>query len=114
MYQCANTPTFMRNKIKGKSLLPNFNILGFTSAINNRPHHLMARGIPQGMNDTMMAMPTFFTQCYVALIQIKLGSHADEIIDLPGSFSNHHFNNRSIAKPSACASASPTRGPRLR
>ena len=33
MYQCANTPTFMRNKIKGKSLLPNFNI---PSALNHQ------------------------------------------------------------------------------
>ena len=100
VYQRPNTPTFMRDKIKGKSFLPNFNILGFTSAINNRPHHLMTRGIPQGMNNTMMAMPTFFTQCYMALIQIKLGAHADKVIDLTGSFSDDHFNNRTIAKTS--------------
>src|SRR5262249_39628907 len=88
-HHCPHAFAFVSQQVHSESLIPDRNVGGFMSPLNDGTHDLVPGGIAEGMHDTAMAVSSLAPQSETAIFDVEIGPPLNQGIDLPGRLANH-------------------------
>ena len=97
----APTTILVGEQIQSKRVFPNPHMRQLVGPARHHPHYFRTCCITIGMDDAMMAMPPFFTECQFACFLIKRSAPTNQFLDSVGSFADHHLHNLPITEITA-------------
>ena len=68
---CAAADSLVSQQVECEGVLPGVDILQLSCPFNDGPHHFLAGRIAQGVDDTVVAMTTFATQCEAPFLLVE-------------------------------------------
>ena len=104
--QRAAADAVVREQIERKGVLPGVDVRQFGGPLDDGPHHFLAGGVAQGVDDAVVAVAAFAAQGQAACLLVEVRSPADQFVDPRRRFAHHHLHDGRIAQIAAGASVS--------
>ncbi len=98
---CPAAAPFVREQIEREGVFPGFDVRQGAGAIDDGPHHLLAGGISQRMDDAMVAVPTFAPQGQRAGHLVEVRAPLDQLVDPRRRLANDHLDDFRVAQLAA-------------
>ncbi len=100
-HQRSAASAVVREQINRKSVLPGLHIRKPHCVIDHGAHYFLAGGVPQGVNDAIVAVAAFAPQRDFTRFGIEMRPPFDQFANMLGRFSHDHFHDPPVAQLAA-------------
>ena len=94
------TPSCVK-QVERERVLPGLHVGQRAGALDDGPHHLLAGGVAQGVDDAVVAVAPFAAQGQLAGLFVEAGSPLDQLADARGRLADDHLDDFAIAQRAA-------------
>ena len=89
----------VRQQVDRKGRFPDQHVRPRADKLGHRPHHFLAGGVAQRMDDPAMAVPAFQRQSDLAVVRVEVRPIADQLADAVRRLADDHVDDPPVAKP---------------
>ena len=102
-HQRSAANSVVSEQVQDERVFPDRHVAQLSRPFDHRPHHFLAGGVAQCMDDPKVAVSAFATQDQLSGFGIETGSPLNQFANPLRGLAHHHFHNLWIAQPAARA-----------